>query len=213
MASSSSWPRSSRINRRRWLVAGLFCVTLATLMLEVLDSRLLSVLAWYHLSFLAISVAMLGMAAGAVLVFVTGGTLSARLLAAGSVAFALVLAASHVTSLAIPFPPVRAVEVPDLAALAVATVVLTLPFIVSGVVVTVALTRTGASIGKLYAADLAGAAAGCLAIMGLLNVTDITTTALVTGGAAAIGGWCFARAAGGRGRSAIAVAALPLSAA
>jgi hypothetical protein len=56
------------IFRPRWLLAGLFCVTLATLMLEVLDSRLLSVLAWYHLSFLAISVAMLGMAAGAVIV-------------------------------------------------------------------------------------------------------------------------------------------------
>ena len=41
-------------------------------MLEVLDTRLLSVLTWYHLSFLAVSVAMLGMAAGAVLVFVGG---------------------------------------------------------------------------------------------------------------------------------------------
>ena len=55
-----------------WLTSGLFFVTLATLMLEVLDTRLLSVLTWYHLSFLAVSVAMLGMAAGAVLVFVGG---------------------------------------------------------------------------------------------------------------------------------------------
>ena len=45
---------------------------MATLMLEVLDTRLLSVLTWYHLSFLAVSVAMLGMAAGAVFVFVGG---------------------------------------------------------------------------------------------------------------------------------------------
>ena len=52
----------------RYLNAGLFLVTLATLMLEVLDTRLLSVLTWYHFSFFAVSVAMLGMAAGAVAV-------------------------------------------------------------------------------------------------------------------------------------------------
>ena len=56
----------------RWLASGLFLVTLATLMLEILDSRLLSVLTWYHLAFLTVSLAMLGMAAGAVLVFVGG---------------------------------------------------------------------------------------------------------------------------------------------
>ena len=46
--------------RRGWLFAGLFCTTLATLFLEILDARLLSVLTWYHLSFLAVSLAMLG---------------------------------------------------------------------------------------------------------------------------------------------------------
>ena len=44
----------------RWLASGLFLVTLATLMLEILDSRLLSVLTWYHLAFLTVSLAMLG---------------------------------------------------------------------------------------------------------------------------------------------------------
>ena len=52
------------------LFAGLFCATFATLLLEILDGRLLSVLTWYHLSFLAVSLAMLGMAAGSVFVFV-----------------------------------------------------------------------------------------------------------------------------------------------
>ena len=47
----------------------MFLATLSTLLLETLDARLLSVLTWYHLSFFAVSVAMLGMAAGAVYVF------------------------------------------------------------------------------------------------------------------------------------------------
>ena len=56
-------------NRQRWFSAGLFLAALATLLLELLDSRLLSVLTWYHLSFFAVSLAMLGMAAGAIFVF------------------------------------------------------------------------------------------------------------------------------------------------
>ena len=51
------------------IYAGLALTMLATLLLEIVVSRLLSVVTWYHLSFVAISVAMLGAAAGAVAVF------------------------------------------------------------------------------------------------------------------------------------------------
>jgi hypothetical protein len=202
--------------RSRYLVAGLFCVTLATLVLEVLDSRLLSVLAWYHLSFLAVSVAMLGMAAGAVLVFVSGerrAWLSAERLPGLTAIFAIAIAASHVANLNLPFPPVRAVTVADVALLAAATAVLTVPFVVSGIVVTLALTRTGAPIGVLYGADLIGAAAGCLAVIALLNVTDIASAAFATSAVAALGAWCFARATGARGRGALALVVVLLGAA
>lgn len=49
--------------------AGLFLLTLATLMLEVIQTRLLSVVTWYHLAFFVISSAMFGMTAGAVWVY------------------------------------------------------------------------------------------------------------------------------------------------
>ncbi len=208
--SSSLSPDRSATARVPWLTSGLFFATLATLMLEVLDTRLLSVLTWYHLSFLAVSVAMLGMAAGAVLVFV-GGELFAperavRVLPVAGAAFALALPVSHVANLVIPFPAVRGGSAAELAALAVATLVLTIPFILSGLVVTLALTRTRAPIGLLYGVDLLGAAAGCLAIIWLLELTDITSTALASGGAAAIGAACFARYAGSRGWSALVLA-------
>ncbi len=196
-ATRSAFPRDF------WLIGGLFFVTLATLMLEVLDTRLLSVLTWYHLSFLAVSVAMLGMAAGAVLVFVGGRWFAPararRLLPFGALAFAMALPVSHVANLAIPFPAVRGGAPGEIAALAIATLALTIPFILSGVVVTLALTRTAAPIGLLYGADLIGASAGCLVIILLLELTDITSTALATGGAAALGAACFARHAGSRG--------------
>ena len=202
---------------RVWLTSGLFFVALATLMLEVLDTRLLSVLTWYHLSFLAVSVAMLGMASGAVLVFL-GGSLFApprarRLLPVATIALALVLPVSHVTNLVIPFPAVRGGSVSELAALAISTLVLTIPFVLSGLVVSLALTRTRGAIGVLYGADLVGAALGCLAIIWLLERTDITSTVLAAAGATALGAVCFARYAGRRGYAAAALAVLLFGAA
>lgn len=185
-------------------------------MLEVLDTRLLSVITWYHLSFLAVSVAMLGMAAGAVIVF-AGGELFAphravRILPGAGIAFALALAFSHVANLAIPFPAVQGGAPSEVVALGVAILVLTLPFVLSGIVVTLALTRTGGPIGWLYGADLLGAAVGCLAIIALLEMTDITSTALASAGVAAIGAYCFARHAGSRGWAAAVLAAVLLAA-
>src|SRR6188472_2897216 len=129
----------------RWLGAGLFLATLSTLLLETLDARLLSVLTWYHLSFLAVSLAMLGMAAGAVFVFLHGEAFSQDR-APATVArvawwFAVVLPLSHVVTLAIPFLPVTNVTVMEVLSVAIATIVLASPFALSGVVVTAALTR------------------------------------------------------------------------
>jgi hypothetical protein len=176
---------------------------MATLMLEVLDTRLLSVLTWYHLSFVAISVAMLGMASGAVLVFLGGKLFDPErvvlILPPATVAFSIALAVSHLGNLAIPIPGVSGASPREVAALAVSTLVLAIPFIISGVVVTAALTRTRAPIGVLYGADLLGAAAGCLAIVWVLEHTDITSSAFVAAAIAALGALCFSRYAGRSG--------------
>jgi hypothetical protein len=46
---------------RRWFLAGVFLITFAVLVFQVVQTRILSVIAWYYLAFFAISVAMLGM--------------------------------------------------------------------------------------------------------------------------------------------------------
>ena len=45
---------------------GIFLLAGATLILEILLTRIVSVVAWYHLAFFVISLSMLGMTAGAV---------------------------------------------------------------------------------------------------------------------------------------------------
>jgi hypothetical protein len=204
--------------RTTWLGAGLFFLTLATLLLEILDARLLSVLTWYHLSCLAVSLAMLGMAAGAVFVFVHPEWFSAERAPQALVRttrwFAIAVPATHVLNLSMPFLPIANGSVMELLSITASTVVLAVPFVLSGVAVTVALTRCGGSIARLYACDLAGAAAGCALVVPLLDRTNVSSAILVAGAAAAVGAVCFTRAAGlGRGGGAALIAVALLAAA
>ena len=60
--------RSISISLTRFLI-GLFLICMCGLMLQIIQTRLLSVIAWYYLAFFAISMAMFGMTAGALLVY------------------------------------------------------------------------------------------------------------------------------------------------
>src|SRR6266446_5893435 len=50
-------------------LTGVFIVCMCSLMLQVMETRLLSVIAWYYLAFFAISMAMFGMTAGSLFVY------------------------------------------------------------------------------------------------------------------------------------------------
>ena len=62
-------PGRLSMNARRSTYAGVFLVALASLMYELLLTRIFSVTMWYHFAFMAISMAMLGMSAGALSIF------------------------------------------------------------------------------------------------------------------------------------------------
>src|SRR6187397_378333 len=55
---------------RKSTYAGLFFVTLATLMYEILLTRIFSVTMGYHFAFMAVSLAMFGMTVGAIIVYI-----------------------------------------------------------------------------------------------------------------------------------------------
>ncbi len=198
-----------------WLAPGLALTTFATLLVEILSTRLLSVLTWYHLSFLAVSLAMLGMASGAVFVFLRGnearGDLALPLLGRATFAMAIAIPVVHLGTLVIPIPPLTEARLSLILPLAVSIVLLGVPFFLSGIAVTIALTRLGAPIGRLYAWDLAGAAAGCLCVIPLLVRTNLTSAMFTAAAATALAAWCFARVAGRRRHSAIVLAALLLA--
>src|SRR5471032_2871124 len=67
---------SVELKAGRGTYAGLFFVALATLMYEILLTRIFSVTMWYHFAFVAISIALFGMTLGAVLAYLFPGRFS-----------------------------------------------------------------------------------------------------------------------------------------
>jgi hypothetical protein len=178
------------VERRSY--AGLFMVTLATLMYEILLTRIFSVTMWYHFAFMAVSVAMFGMTVGAVAVYVRPNYFTHQRakyhVALSSLLFAIAIVVSFLTHLAIP------VLLPELnwSLYLVATyVVISVPFIFSGICVCLALTKFPNHVSKLYAADLSGAALGCIILVGVLNVTDGPTAVITVAFLGCLGAVCF----------------------
>ena len=158
--------------RARGLLAALFLVALATVMFEILLTRIFSLTMWYHYAFMAISVAMFGLTVGALLVFLRPAwwpeaTLS-RALGMSALFLAAAMAAVvflHI-SLYTPLPDISWTP------MVVTFVIVSVPFVFSGIFVCLALTRFPSQIGRLYAADLCGAATGCLLVIVVLHWLD-----------------------------------------
>lgn len=197
---------------RSWTYVGIFLVAMATLMLEILLTRIVSVQAWYHLAFFIISLGMLGMTAGALLVFLVprafaDEAIGARL-AQASLAFAISVPVSLVLVLRAPLLPVSSFE--TFLGLLGPGAALAVPFVFSGLALTLALTRAGLPPGIAYGVDLCGAALGCVLVIPLLDQIDAPSAAVATASLAALGGVVFAATA--RRRS-VAIVAVIVSAA
>ena len=75
------------------------------------------------------------------------------------------------------------------------------PYVFAGITVSLALTRSPFPVGLVYAIDLLGAALGCAAVVGILEVLDGPTAILAAGLAAAVAALSFAHAATGSERA------------
>jgi hypothetical protein len=175
--------------------AGLFLITACTLMLQVVQTRILSVVAWYHLAFFAISMAMFGLTAGAVWLYLTGERHSKRTLSYDLAYFSTGFAVATTLCLGVQLTlaPILNQSVTSLFTWLQLAVCLAIPFFFSGVTVGLALTRSPFPIGRVYGVDLLGAASGCLIVLVLLNVTDGPSAVLWVATMAAAAGAFFSR--------------------
>ena len=158
---------AERIRSRHYL--GIFLLSLATLLLELSLTRVLSVALWYHFGFLIISTALLG--------FGTSGVVLAlwrRLRENASLDHALAVLALLFGVLTIlcfwlmqriPFDPFSLFsDKRQLAFMPLYYIVISVPFFCSGLALALLFTRGGPRVNRLYAFDLVGAGVGCGAL-------------------------------------------------
>ena len=152
--------------------AGIAAVSAALLMTELALTRIFSVTMYYHFAFLAISIALFGLSASGVFVYVMRRRLAVdrdaraahrRRARPRRSRPSLALAFLVRIRVGLNYSPANLALMLAIYALAA------LPFFTGGAVISLAFARLTDRINVLYAADLLGAAAGCLALIPLLN--------------------------------------------
>ena len=179
------------------LVFGIAATSASLLVTELALTRIFSVTMFYHFAFLAISIALFGLSASGVTVYVLRRPLSAvdtrSLLCGGALlhSLATLVALGVVVHLHIGLTVSR----DDALAMLGIYLFAALPFFAGGAVLSVAFSRLTEQINTLYAADLVGAALGCLAVVPLLDRLGATGAVLTAAGLAAAASIALAPAA------------------
>lgn len=143
--------------------------------------------------------AMFGLTAGAVWVYVRRDRFTEKTvsfdLSHYSAAFAVTTALCLMIQMTLS--PIVRYSVASVWTWAELALCLAIPFVFSGIVVSLALTRSPFPIGRVYGVDLVGAAAGCLGVLFLLDHTDAPSAILWVSVIAATGTLFFAGSAVG----------------
>lgn len=155
-------------------------MSFTALLLELGLTRLFSVVLFYHFAFLAISVALLGLGAGAVFACLrrewlerwTVSQLGAALCSVNAVLIFAVLEVVLHTSVSLHL------DWPNFWRLTLLYLVAALPFFVTGLLFSVVFARQASHVTQLYGADLLGGSLACLALVPLLNLIGGPNTIL-----------------------------------
>ena len=191
-------------------LAGVALVSATLLMTELALTRIFSVVMYYHFAFLAISIALFGVSASGVFAYVTRQRFERHatddLLAVQS----LIYAVSTIVAL---FWLVRlrvglSYSPHNLALMLTIYALAALPFFAGGLVVTLAISRLSAQINAIYAADLMGAAAGCLILIPLLDRLGAPGVVLAAAALSIAAAVLFAQGANRRRVAAVGIAVL-----
>jgi len=192
-----SWPQ---------LYLGVSLTTLATLLLELSLTRIYSVVFYYHFAFLAISLALFGLGAGGVFSYYVIGRRERLFSRLGTLAALNGIAVVAALLFIISRPPQLGIV-----SLALLYFTNAVPFFLAGTVISLAIGETVDRVNRVYMFDLLGAAAGCLALVPLLNLLGGPNTVMAAAVLFAVSaGIWFNMAGRDRGRAAAVVLALAI---
>ena len=194
-------------------LAGIACVSAALLMTELALTRIFSVTMYYHFAFLAISIALFGLSASGVLVFVLRSRLATIATPTLLAATAMLHGAATLVALAF-LVRIRVgldYSTENLFLMLAIYGLAALPFLTGGAVVSLSFARLSSRINMVYASDLLGAATGCLLLIPLLNALGAPGVVMTAAGLSMIAALCFSpvRARVGVGLGAVALLSVP----
>jgi hypothetical protein len=149
------------------LEVGILLVSFAVLLVELLLTRIFSVTMFNHLSFLVVSLAMLGFGASGLLITLSPRRFPEEKLFTQTAIAAALFAASSVLAVKVSFrfPITLDVSATNWKRIGLIYGVSAVPFFFGGLVVSLILTHRAARANRMYFFDLAGAALGCLAFV------------------------------------------------
>jgi len=188
---------SSCSMRKGPFLFGVFLLTFSLLTFQIIQTRILSVIAWYYMAFFAISVAMLGMTVGAVWVYLHRERLESGSLSGTLTNFALATAVAMPASVMVQFCliTITSLSLTTVVSWSLLLIFMAIPYVFSGVVVSLALTRSPFPTGQVYGVDLLGAALGCMGVILFLNLLDGPTAVIVSGAVCGLSAIAFASSA------------------
>ena len=158
-------------------LTGVFLICMCGLMLQIVQTRVISVIVYYHLAFFAISMAMLGMTAGALVVYFKPKLFSRERLfehlgwIGAAFAISIVLSTLSLITTVVGSGITNTIGMTLLVWFKLITILVP-PYVLAGMAIALALTRSPWPAGIVYGVDLIGAASGCLATFVLLSSAD-----------------------------------------
>jgi len=184
----------SIVIRWRLRYLGIFFLSTATLMLQVAYTRIFSIALWNHFVWMIVSIALLGYAASGTLLSVFPRLLKMdldRTLANISALCSVFILFSYWASNLVPFDPSRLNwDSFQLLYITVYYLLLSIPFLLSGLAIAMAVERAGTRINKLYFSSFIGSALGSILVLPLFGLLTgpgvIVFISLIAGGSALI---------------------------
>ena len=193
--------RMTTLQGKPQFLSGIFLICMCGLMLQIIETRILSVIAYYYLAFFAIGMAMFGMTAGSLFIYFRERFFLADRLLPNLVWISSCFAIAVVVSALLTISTVLTGGVDskrDLAMTALLwgklVIILATPYFFAGMAISLALTRSPWPVSLVYGVDLVGAAIGCLVVLLVLTLIDSVSGQFFVGTLGATAGMFFARA-------------------
>ena len=161
------------MDREQRILPIIFISSSVSLAFEVLLTRIYSIAVSYHFAAMIVSIAMLGLAAGGVLLSLFPGLRSPGHIGRYALALGIAIPVSFLLVNRFPFDPVRlSWEKTEILRIGFHYLVLAVPFLCAGLVIATAFAARSGQAGLIYGADLLGAGAGSVGILILTSLTS-----------------------------------------